>query len=151
MALRVIKYSLKIKTDYYYCYYHYIYIIIYIGMDILVCLSKKKKKSLYKLNDDKNYTWLTKTSCREWVWLFLPHQACVDPILLWRLQVVSIATGNLSAMSTLWLTLSSLTATSSQWLKILRNFTIIWGLKPLDTFGKQYCPKAHTSCITTSI
>ena len=24
-------------------------------------------------------------------------------------------------------------------------------LKPLDTFGKQNCPKAHTSCITTYI
>ena len=24
-------------------------------------------------------------------------------------------------------------------------------LKPLDTFGKQYCPKAHTSSITTYI
>ena len=24
-------------------------------------------------------------------------------------------------------------------------------LKPLDTFVKQYCPKAHTSCIATNI
>ena len=24
-------------------------------------------------------------------------------------------------------------------------------LKPLDTFGKQYCPKAHTLCTTTYI
>ena len=30
-----------------------------------------------------------------------------------------------------------------------KDASIKVNLKPLDTFGKQYCPKAHTACITT--
>ena len=82
----------------------------------------------------------------------IPQRSCVWRINTWSFSVIS--TWRFWSTMAIYSGRSCLDVRREKEICHWKRRWVVSGyflLKPVDTFGKQYCPKAHTSCITTDI